>query len=59
MMRDWKAIAKASGCIVTGSELARITDPLETLEETFRRLSQDLSPDLEPSISFRIELGIE
>jgi hypothetical protein len=58
-MRDWKAIAKATGSPLTGADLDRVTLPLETLEETFRPLVKDLSPDLEPSVEFRMEADVE
>ena len=58
-MRDWKTIAKATGCPLTGTDLDRLTLPLETLEETFRPLAKDLSPDLEPSVQFRMEADVE
>jgi hypothetical protein len=58
-MRDWKAIAKATGSPLTGADLDRVTLPLEALEETFRPLVKDLSPDLEPSVEFRMEADVE
>ena len=58
-MRDWKAIAKAVGSPLTGKELDALTLPLETLEETFRPLTKALSPDLEPSVEFRMEADVE
>jgi hypothetical protein len=58
-MKDWKAIAKASGIALVGKDLDGLTQPLEALEETFRPLAKDLSPDLEPSVEFRVEAGIE
>jgi hypothetical protein len=58
-MRDWKAIAKAIGSPLTGTDLDRVALPLATLEETFRPLTKDLSPDLEPSVEFRMEADVE
>ncbi len=58
-MTDWKSIARAHGLPMTGKELDRITEPLEALEESFRRLTVDISPDLEPAICFRLEAGNE
>jgi hypothetical protein len=58
-MRDWKAIAKAIGSPLTGKDLDALTLPLETLEGTFRPLAKDLSPDLEPSVEFRMEADFE
>jgi hypothetical protein len=58
-MKDWKAIAKASGIALACKELDSVTQPLEALEATFRPLAKDLSPDLEPAVDFRVEAGIE
>ena len=58
-MRDWKAIAEAYGYTLAGKDLSRLVQPLEKLEESFRPLTQNLSPDLEPSVEFRVEAGIE
>ena len=48
-MKDWKAIAKASGLEVPGEELDRIVGPLYALEEAFHPLVSDLPADLEPA----------
>lgn len=58
-MKDWKAIAKASGLTASGKDLESLTRPLEQLEETFRPLVRDLSPDLEPCVEFRVEASTE
>jgi hypothetical protein len=58
-MRDWKAIAKASGSTLSGKDLERLTQPLEALAETFERLAKDLPPDLEPCLEFRVEAASE
>jgi hypothetical protein len=58
-MRDWKAIAKASGSALTGKDLDALILPLEKLEEIFRPLTKDLSPDLEPAVEFRMEADVE
>jgi hypothetical protein len=58
-MRDWKAIAKASGSTLTGKDLDALVRPLEALEEAFRPLAKNLSPDLEPSVEFRMEADVE
>ena len=58
-MKDWKAIAKAAGSPLTGKDLDRAIQPLEALEETFRPLVKDLTPNLEPCVEFRVEAGIE
>jgi hypothetical protein len=48
-VKNWKAIAKASGLEVSIEELDRIVGPLDALEETFRPLLKDLAVDLEPA----------
>jgi hypothetical protein len=58
-MRDWKSIAKASGSTLSGKDLDSIVSPLETLEGIFSPLTKDLSPDLEPSVEFRMERDVE
>jgi hypothetical protein len=58
-MRDWKAIAKASGSTLTAKDLDALTLPLERLEEVFRPLAKDLPPNLEPSVEFRMEADVE
>lgn len=54
-MKDWRALAQARGLAIPAHELDRIVAPLEALEETFRPLIRDLTPEMEPSISFRAE----
>ena len=58
-MREWKAIAKASGSALAGKDLDSVTLPLETLEASFRPLVKDLPPELEPSTEFRVEVDVE
>ena len=48
-MKDWKAIAKASGIEIDSVE------PLEALEAAFRPLVKDLKPDVEPATGLRLE----
>ena len=48
-MKDWKAVAQASGLGLSGEELERVTGPLAALEKTFRPLVEDLPPGLEPA----------
>jgi len=52
-MKDWKAIAKASGIEVDSVE------PLEALEAAFRPLVKDLTPDVEPATGLRLEEDAE
>jgi hypothetical protein len=58
-MRDWTAIAKASGSTLSVKDLDGIAQSLEALEAIFSPLTKDLSPDLEPSIEFRVEADVE
>ena len=53
-MKDWKRIAEASGLPFTARELDRIAPPLAALEETFRPLIEELTPDLEPDVELRL-----
>ncbi|HEX3878313.1 MAG TPA: hypothetical protein VHW24_15080 [Bryobacteraceae bacterium] len=46
-MRDWKAISQAVGLPLTGKQLD-VLAPLDSLEEIFRPLVQNLPPELEP-----------
>jgi hypothetical protein len=48
-MKDWKAIAKASGLEVDS------VAPLEALESAFRPLVKDLAPGMEPATGWRLE----
>lgn len=54
-MKDWKAIAQASGLDVPAGELERIAGPLATLEEAFRPLVKDLKAEHEPAVNFCAE----
>ena len=48
-MKDWKAMAKASGIEIDSVE------PLEALEAAFRPLVKDLTPGVEPATGWRLE----
>jgi len=52
-MKDWKAVAQARGLDIPAPELDRILPPLDALEEIFRPLVRNLTPDLEPAFAFR------
>ena len=54
-MKDWKAIAKASGMEVDPAQLNRVAGPLEALEAAFRPLVKDLTPGAEPATGLRLE----
>ena len=47
-MKDWKAIARARDLGIPEEDLERVVKPLESLEEAFRPLMQELTPDIEP-----------
>jgi hypothetical protein len=54
-VRDWRAIARACGLEIPAKDFERIGPPLDALEESFRPLTRDLAPDLEPAVDFRVE----
>jgi len=58
-MKNWRAIAKASGLEVDPTQLNRIAEPLEALEAAFRPLVKDLTPGVEPATGLRIEEDAE
>ena len=53
-MKDWKRIAEAHGLPLTAREMDRITPALDALEETFRPLLRELTPDLEPDVELHL-----
>jgi hypothetical protein len=54
-VKDWRAIAKASGIEADPAQLDRIAEPLEALEAAFRPLVKDLAPGMEPATGLRLE----
>lgn len=54
-MKDWKAIAKASGFDIPQKDIDRAIAPLEALDLVFRPLAAALTPDVEPATEFRAE----
>ena len=54
-MRDWKALAKAQGLNIPAEDLERTAAPLVEIEEIFRSLTPDLTPDVEPAYDVRLE----
>ena len=54
VMKNWVAIAQAHGLTLTAGELDRIAPPLAALEETFRPLVKQLTPDLEPDVELHL-----
>ena len=53
-MKNWVAIAQAHGLNLSAAELDRIAQPLATLDETFRPLVRQLTPDLEPDLELHL-----
>jgi hypothetical protein len=47
-MKNWAGIAQANGLTLSARELDAIVGSLTALEETFRPLVKQLTPDLEP-----------
>jgi hypothetical protein len=56
-MKNWVTISQGHGLNLSASELDRIAPPLAALEETFRPLVKQLTPDMEPD--FELHLGEE
>jgi len=54
-MKDWSLLAKAAGVEIPAKDLARLAPTLNALEEAFRPLAQDLTPDVEPAGRFRAD----
>jgi hypothetical protein len=54
VMKNWAGIAQANGLTLSAGELDRLTGPLAALEETFRPLVQQLTPDLEPDLELHL-----
>ena len=54
-MKDWTAIAKASGLDIPAKDVARHSQPLDTLDEAFRPLAKSLTPDMEPAAIFHAD----
>lgn len=54
-VKDWTLIAKATGVAISAEDLARISKTLDSLEETFRPLAEELTSDLEPAPVFHAE----
>lgn len=54
LMKNWKAMAQARDLGIPGHDLERVLKPLESLEETFRPMVKDLTPDVEPVYRFTL-----
>ena len=55
-MKDWTALAKASGLDIPAKEVAKNTPPLDGLEEVFRPLAKSLTAEMEPAAIFHADL---
>jgi hypothetical protein len=54
VMKNWAGIAQANGLTLSAGELDRVVGPLAALEETFRPLVKQLTPDLEPDLELHL-----
>jgi hypothetical protein len=54
-MKDWKALANAGGFEIPPRDVDRVQGPLSALEEAFRPLVKDLTPDIEPAPGYHQE----
>jgi hypothetical protein len=54
-MKDWIAMARANGLDLPPQEMDRIAQPLAALQEIFQPLVHQLTPEIEPASSFRME----
>lgn len=59
LMTDWKALAQVRGLAIPAYDEDRTVAPLKALEETFRPLVRDLTPDMEPCTLFRADEDAE
>ena len=53
-VKNWKALAENAGLDLSAEELERVARALTGLEQTFRPLVDDLSPEIEPSTIFQL-----
>ena len=51
-MKDWKAIAAASGLSIPAEDLERLLPPLDRLEANFRPLVKTIPHELEAALMF-------
>jgi hypothetical protein len=54
-MKNWEAIAQAHGLNLSGRDLDRVVPPLAALEEAFRPLVKQLTPDMEPAVGLYLD----
>jgi hypothetical protein len=55
LMKNWEAIAQAHGLNLSARDLERIVPPLAALEEVFRPLVKQLTPDMEPAVELHLD----
>jgi len=53
-MKNWTSIAQAHGLALSARELDRMAKSLGALEEIFRPLVKQLTPDLEPDLELHL-----
>jgi hypothetical protein len=53
-MEYWAKIAGARGLHLTAPELNRLTEALAGLEQVFRPLIQQLTPEMEPDVDLHL-----
>ena len=53
-MKNWKALSEAYGLGIPDSDLARITPPLDGLEEAFRKLAAAFPPDTDSALTLEV-----
>jgi hypothetical protein len=54
-MTDWVSMAKAQGLDLPSADAQRMVNALAALEQTFRPLTANLAPELEPASEFHME----
>jgi hypothetical protein len=55
LMKNWEAIAQAHGLNLSARDLERVVPPLAALEEVFRPLVKQLTPDMEPALELHLD----
>ena len=55
LMKNWEAIAQAHGLDLSARDLERVAPPLAALEEIFRPLVKQLTPDMEPDVELHLD----
>jgi hypothetical protein len=55
LMKNWEAIAQAHGLNLSARDMERVGPPLAALEEIFRPLVKQLTPDMEPALELHLD----